>query len=77
MEEAGSMAGRTGVTCVPGDDVFRRIRRVKSQAELYWMRQTAKINQEAATAALMSLDKGAVQRDIDLAFMVEAASAEP
>ena len=73
IEQALDMAGMKDVTCVPGENVFRKIRVIKSEPELYWMRETARINQEAATAAMLSLGKGATQRDIDIAFMVEAA----
>jgi Xaa-Pro aminopeptidase len=65
--------GVNTVTCVPGDNIFRRLRMVKSDVELGFMRLAARANQEAAMAMLKQLGPGATQSDIDQIFMVEAA----
>jgi len=65
--------GFTGVTCVPGDNIFRRIRVVKSEVEVGFMRQVARANQDAAMAMLKQLGPGATKADMDQIFMVEAA----
>jgi Xaa-Pro aminopeptidase len=65
--------GVTGVTCVPGDNTFRRIRMVKSEVEIGFMRQAARANQDAAMAMMMQLGPGATKADMDHLFMVEAA----
>ncbi|MCB2108809.1 MAG: aminopeptidase P family protein [Rhodobacteraceae bacterium] len=65
--------GRKGVTCVPGDNTFRKIRMVKSEVELGHMRTIARINQDACMAMLRQIGKGATKDDIDELFMAEAA----
>jgi Xaa-Pro aminopeptidase len=65
--------GFNGVTCVPGDNIFRRIRMVKSDVEIGFMRQVARANQDAAMAMLKQLGPGATKADMDHIFMVEAA----
>lgn len=65
--------GFNDVTCVPGDNIFRRIRMVKSEVELGFMRQAARANQDAAMAMMSQLRAGATKADIDQIFMVEAA----
>jgi Xaa-Pro dipeptidase len=65
--------GRTDVTCLPGDNTFRKIRMIKSEVELGHMRTVARVNQDACMAMLQQLDRGATKADIDQIFMVEAA----
>jgi Xaa-Pro aminopeptidase len=65
--------GRTEVTCLPGDNTFRKIRLIKSEVELKHMRTVARVNQDACMAMLRQLDRGATKADIDHLFMVEAA----
>lgn len=65
--------GQTGVTCVPGDNTFRKIRTIKSEVELKHMRTIARINQDACTAMLAQVKAGTTKDEIDNLFMVEAA----
>ncbi len=65
--------GRTGVTCVPGDNTFRKIRLVKSEVELKHMRAVARINQDACVAMLRQVRRGTTKDEIESLFMVEAA----
>lgn len=65
--------GRTDVTCVPGDNTFRKIRMVKSDVELAHMRRIARVNQDACMAMLRQLERGATKADIDRLFLLEAA----
>jgi Xaa-Pro aminopeptidase len=65
--------GRTDVTCLPGDNTFRKIRMVKSDVELGHMRRVARVNQDACMAMLSQLGRGATKADIDQMFLVEAA----
>lgn len=65
--------GVAGATCVPGDNLLRRIRMVKSEAEIGFMRQAARANQDAAMATMRQLAAGATRADIDQIFMIEAA----
>jgi Xaa-Pro aminopeptidase len=65
--------GRTDVTCVPGDNSFRKIRMVKSEVELGHMRRIARVNQDACMAMLGQLERGATKADIDQLFLAEAA----
>ncbi|MBL8631220.1 MAG: aminopeptidase P family protein [Rhodospirillaceae bacterium] len=65
--------GFNAVTCIPGDNIFRRTRMVKSEVELGFMRQAARANQDAAMAMLQQLKAGATKADIDQLFMIEAA----
>ncbi len=61
------------VTCVEGDNVFRKIRMVKSDVEIMHMRNAAQANQTAAMATLAQLQPGATNADIEQLFMLEAA----
>ena len=63
--------GKTGVTCVPGDNTFRKIRLIKSDVELKHMRTVARINQDSATAMLKRVQKGMTKADIDRMFLEE------
>ena len=65
--------GHDGITCVEGENVFRKIRLVKSAVELKHMRTAAQANQAACMATLKQLDRGATRADIERLFMVEAA----
>ncbi len=65
--------GMDQVQCVEGDNVFRRIRLIKSDVELSHMRAAAKANQEATEAMFAQIGKGATRADIDRIFMMEAA----
>ncbi|MFO1457442.1 MAG: M24 family metallopeptidase [Steroidobacteraceae bacterium] len=65
--------GRSRVSCVPGDNTFRKIRLVKSAVELGHMRAIARINQDACMAMLRQVRRGTTKDEIDQLFMVEAA----
>jgi Xaa-Pro aminopeptidase len=65
--------GRKSVTCVPGDNTFRKIRSVKSEVELGHMRAVARINQDACMAMLRQVRRGTTKDEIDQLFMAEAA----
>ncbi len=65
--------GQNTVTCVPGDNTFRKIRMIKSDVELKHMRRVAQINQDACLAMLSQLELGMTKADVDNIFMIEAA----
>lgn len=65
--------GRRQVTCVPGDNTFRKIRVIKSEVELGHMRAVARINQDACMAMLRQVHRGTTKDEIDRLFMTEAA----
>lgn len=65
--------GRTSLTCVPGDNTFRKIRMVKSPVELQHMRTAARINQDACMAMLRQVRRGTTKDEIERLFIVEAA----
>lgn len=65
--------GFNGVTCLPGDNTFRRIRVIKSEVELGWLRLAARANQEACMAAMKQIGPGATNADIEQLFLIEAA----
>jgi Xaa-Pro aminopeptidase len=65
--------GFNTVTCVPGDNTLRRIRMIKSDVELGFMKLAARANQDAAMEMLKQLGPGATKADIDQIFMIEAA----
>ncbi len=64
---------RNKITCVPGDNTFRKIRMIKSEVELKHMRTVARINQDACMAMLKQLHKGSTKDQVDQIFMAEAA----
>jgi len=64
---------RKNVTCVPGDNTFRKIRLIKSEVEIKHMRTVARINQDACMAMLKQVQKGTTKDQIDQLFMQEAA----
>jgi Xaa-Pro aminopeptidase len=74
IAEILKMLERTDVTCVPGDNTFRKIRLIKSEVELKHMRTTARINQDACMAMLHQLHVGMGKVDVDAIFMKEAAN---
>ncbi|WP_394730721.1 M24 family metallopeptidase [Altererythrobacter sp. GH1-8] len=65
--------GQTGVTCVPGDNTFRKIRMIKSDVELAHMRRVANINRDACLAMLARIELGMTKEVIDEIFLAEAA----
>ena len=65
--------GQDTVTCVPGDNTFRKIRMIKSDVELGHMRRIARVNQDSCMAMLRQLQPGMTKADSDNIFMVEAA----
>ena len=65
--------GRQAVTCVPGDNVFRKIRLIKSDVELGHMRRIARINQDACLATLRQIGRGTTKDEIEQLFMQETA----
>ena len=65
--------GQDTVTCLPGDNTFRKIRMIKSEVELGHMRRIAQANQDACMAMLSQVELGMTKADIDNIFMVEAA----
>jgi Xaa-Pro aminopeptidase len=73
IAEILKMLERTDVTCVPGDNTFRKIRLIKSEVELKHMRTIARINQDACMAMLGQLHVGMGKVDVDRIFMKEAA----
>ena len=66
-------AGHDKTTCIEGDNIFRKIRVVKSSVELGHMTNIAKLNQKATMGMLAKLDKGANNHDLDHLFRMEAA----
>ncbi|MBM3515994.1 MAG: aminopeptidase P family protein [Alphaproteobacteria bacterium] len=66
--------GQNSVTCLPGDNTFRKIRMVKSEVELGHMRTVARINQDSVMAMLKQVKKGTTKAEIDKLFMHEAAA---
>lgn len=66
-------AGHSSTQCIDGDNVFRKIRVVKSEVEIGHMRRIASANQMAAMNMIRSLDLGATNPDIDRIFGIEAA----
>lgn len=66
-------AAHDKTTCIEGDNIFRKIRVVKSAVEIGHMEKIAKMNQNATMNMLSKLDKGANNHDLDHLFRVEAA----
>ena len=65
--------GLKKVSCVDGDNIFRKIRMVKSDIEVAHMRNIARANQAATLATLKRLGPGANDADIQSIFMQETA----
>ena len=66
--------GMKDITCVPGDNLMRRIRHVKSPVEIDLMRYAGSQNAEAALATIASIEEGMRFEDIERNFMMETAS---
>ena len=66
--------GFDGVTVVPGDNVFRRIRHVKSPQEIELLRVAQGITQDAALAAAHSLEAGMTFHEFRQRLFAEAAA---
>lgn len=65
--------GMEGITFVPGEQVFRRIRVVKSDAEIALQRIAGRNNAEAAMATVKAIHKGMTFPEIEKIFAVECA----
>lgn len=63
-----------GITFVPGDNVFRKIRYIKSPVEIELMRIAGRKNAAAALATMRSIQAGMSYEDIERRFMTEAAA---
>lgn len=62
------------VTIVPGDNVFRRIRLIKTPDELALMRVAQRISQESAVAAARALEAGMTYEQFRTRFNTEVSS---
>ncbi|MEE8348188.1 MAG: M24 family metallopeptidase [Acidobacteriota bacterium] len=62
------------ITFVPGDNVFRKIRYIKSPVEIDLMRIGAQKNAAAALATIRSIQEGMLFEDIERRFLTEAAA---
>lgn len=62
------------VTVMPGDSVFRRIRLIKTPAELALMRVAQRISQESAVAAAHALEPGMTYEQFRTRFNTEVSS---
>ncbi len=65
--------GQNRISCVPGDNTFRKIRMIKSDVEVGHMRRAAQANQSACMATLAQVQVGMTKADFDATFMLEAA----
>lgn len=65
--------GFTGVKFVPGANLFRRIRVIKSPVEIALMRIAGENNSVATERVIQGLQKGMTAEDIEQSFAVEAA----
>jgi Xaa-Pro aminopeptidase len=65
--------GHNKTTCIESDNIFRKIRVVKSDVEVGHMRNIAQANQTATMNMLASLDVAASNFDADHLFRLEAA----
>lgn len=66
--------GMTNVQFVPGSNIFRKIRIIKSEAELELIRIGAENNAQAALAAIRSLEEGMTFPEFERRFTTEAAA---
>jgi Xaa-Pro aminopeptidase len=66
--------GFDGVTFVDGDNIFRKIRVVKSDVEIAHMTTIARVNQAASMATIAQLARGATTADINQIFEIEIAT---
>jgi Xaa-Pro aminopeptidase len=66
--------GFDGVTIVPGDNVFRRIRHVKAPQEIELLRVAQRITQDSALAAAHALEPGMTFHEFRQRLFAEAAA---
>ncbi len=66
--------GIDSVTIVPGDNVFRKIRHIKTDYEVELMRVAQRITQESSMAAARSLEEGMTYDEFRLRFFTEATA---
>jgi Xaa-Pro aminopeptidase len=66
--------GIDSVTIVPGEDVFRRIRHIKTEREVETLRIAQRITQESAMAAARALEPGMTFADFQLRLFAEGAA---
>ncbi|MEM7610246.1 MAG: M24 family metallopeptidase [Pseudomonadota bacterium] len=66
-------ASHNSTECVDGDNVFRKIRVIKSDVEIGHMRRIAIANQTATMNMAKALGPGATNADIDRLFGIEAS----
>jgi Xaa-Pro aminopeptidase len=71
--------GFDSVTLIPGDNVFRRIRHIKTENEIALMRVAQRITQQSAMAALRALEPGMTYDQFRQRFFAEttARGGEP
>jgi Xaa-Pro aminopeptidase len=62
------------VTIVPGDNVFRRIRQIKTDYEVELLRVAQRITQESAMAAARSMEEGMTYEEVKHRFFAEGAA---
>ena len=62
------------ITFVPGDNIFRKIRYIKSPVEIDLMRIGGQKNAAAALATIRAIEEGMKFEDIERRFMTEAAA---
>jgi len=65
--------GQNNITCLPGDNTFRKIRMVKSNVELGHMKKAAIANQDACMSTLKQIEVGMSKNDVDRIFLLESA----
>ncbi|MEM7764635.1 MAG: M24 family metallopeptidase [Pseudomonadota bacterium] len=73
IKDSLHIAQHDTTTCVDGDNIFRKIRVVKSDVEIGHMRRVAQANQAATMNLIRQLDVGASNSDIDRLFGIEAS----
>ena len=66
--------GIDSVTIVPGDNVFREIRHIKTDNEIALMRVAQRITQESATTAVAAMEEGMTFRDVEHRFFAETVA---
>ncbi len=66
--------GMTGITCVPAEKAFQKIRMVKSDVEIPLMRIAGRNNAVAAMNTIKSIEKGMTFQEIERRFSTEAAA---
>lgn len=73
LSEALPRFGLEGLTILPGENLFRKIRLVKSPVELDRMRTVARLNDSAARAMISQLTPGMTFEDVQALFFAEVA----